>query len=396
MEHKTQTRVIFEEQIGLIADILQELKTQIPTFGLKSGKLSIALFYCYLSDYQKDEKHLMIAGDILSECFEEMSPKLYKGHNYFLELSELGIFLEFAKKNNWYSADTEQFLESIDKHLYEYMKKKITQRNFDVYAGALIAGNYYLSRNTENDLVEKCLRELVFAIDKLKLVDYSGGYFWQSPIFNDDRVYTGISHGSAMIINFLCGVHQKEIEPQLCEDLIRKACLFLQNIKGKDTHKAFYPNIIGEQLGGIQLSFCYGDLGTSYALLRASQVLKDEELRQEILNDLHHLGQITDSVSASINDASIMYGAVGVANIFDRIAKLDRNTIFEAYANFWYEKIPNFRTHNNQTIGYQAQYNQYDSATNIAFGEGIAGIGIAIMCFLNKKLPPIYELIGLR
>jgi hypothetical protein len=85
-----------------------------------------------------------------------------------------------------------------------------------------------------------------------------------------------------------------------------------------------------------------------------------------------------------------------VATIFDKIAKLENNPIFEAYANFWYEKILDFRTHNNQTIGYQAHFNQYNPATNIAFGEGIAGIGVAMMCFLNKKLPPIYELIGLR
>lgn len=396
MESRTQTRVNFEEQINLISDNLQSLKTQIPTFGLSSGKLSIALFYCYCSDYQKDEKYLLIAGDILDECFEEISPKLYKGHNYFLELSELGIFLEFAKKYNWYSADNEQFLESIDKHLYEYMKRKIAQKNLDVYSGALISGNYYLSRNTENYLVEKCLTELVLAIDDLKILDDSGGYFWQSPIFNDDRVYTGISHGSAMIINFLCDVHQKGIEIQLCEELIRNACLFLNSIRAKDTRKALYPNIIGEKFGDIQLSFCYGDLGTSYALLRASQVLKDKELRQEILDYLHHFGQITDSASASIYDAGIMYGAIGVATIFNKIAKLENSSIFEAYANFWYEKIPDFRTHNNQTIGYQAQFNQYNPATNIAFGEGIAGIGIAMMCFLNKKLPPIYELIGLR
>ena len=396
MESKTQIRINFEEQISLISDNLQSLRTQIPTFGLSFGKLSIALFYCYLSDYQKDEKHLTIAGDVLDECFEEMSPKLYKGHNYFLELAELGMFLEFVKKNNWYSADTEQFLESIDKHLYEYMKKKIALKNLDVYVGALVAGSYYLNRKTENDLVEKYLQELVVTIDSLKLLDESGGYFWQSPIFNDERVYTGISHGSAMIINFLCGVHQKGIEIQLCEDLINKACLCLQNIKGKDTRKALYPNIIGEKLGAIQLNFCYGDLGTSYALLRASQVLKDEILHQEILNDLHDLGQLTDSASTSINDAGITYGAVGVATIFNKIAKLENNPIFESYANFWYEKILDFRTHNNQTVGYQAQFNQYNPATNIAFGEGIAGIGIAMMCFLNKKLPPVYELIGLR
>lgn len=396
MESKPQVRVIFEEQINLIADKLQGLKAQIPTFGLGSGKLSIALFYCYLSDYQKDEKYLTIAGNVLNECFEEISPKSYKGHNYFLELSELGIFLAFARKNNWYSADSEQFLESIDQHLYEYMKNKIAQRNLDVYAGALLAGSYYLSRNTENKLVEKYISALVFAINNLKLSDDSKGYFWQSRIFNDDRVYTGISHGSAMIINFLCGVHQKGIELHLCEDLIRKAGLFLRNIKGNDTRKALYPNTIGEKLGDIQLSFCYGDLGTSYALLRASEVLKDEGLHQETLNDLHHLGQLTDAASASINDAGITYGAGGVATLFDRIATLEKNPIFEAYANFWYQKIPDFRTNNNQTVGYQAYFNQFNPATNIAFSEGIAGIGIAMMCFLNKKSPPIYELIGLR
>jgi lantibiotic biosynthesis protein len=395
MEARTKIRTIFEEQIDLIAEILLDKKSDLSTFGFSSGKLSLVLFYCYYATFKKEDKFLTIAGNILEECFDSISPKNYKGHNYFLELAELGQFLIFAKKNNWYDDEIEPFLESIDKPLFEYMQKKIDQKNLDVYAGALICGNYYLSREN-NETVRNYLKTLILAIDKLKIQDEYGGYYWQSPIFNDDRVYTGISHGSAMIINFLCGVHQKGIEIQLCEDLIKNACLFLKNIKGKNSRKPLYPNVVGENLGEIQLSFCYGDLGTSYALLRASEVLKDEKLHHEIMKDLHNLGQLTDSISANINDAGITYGAAGVVTIFNKIAKLENNPVFESYANFWIEKIPNFRTHNNQTLGYQAQFNQYSSATNIAFNEGIAGIGIIMMYFLNKKLPSIYELIGLR
>ena len=68
------------------------------------------------------------------------------------------------------------------------------------------------------------------------------------------------------------------------------------------------------------------------------------------------------------------YLCVGLDTDIQKIPKhllTEKDPIFESYANFWYEKIPDFSTHNSQTIGYQAQFNQYNPATNIAFGEGI-------------------------
>ena len=395
MEKQKLSNLVLVQQVDEIATKLIQLKDQLPTFGLNNGKSGITLFYCYYATFKNDKTYLSVADDILAECFENISPKNYTGHNYFRELAEFGIFLEFAQKNQWIETEIEPFLSSMDVHLYGYMQKKLAQNNLDVYAGALSSGEYFLNRNGSSEIAEKALKELVYSIDKIKEIDAQGGYCWKSSIFNDDRVYTGISHGSAMIINFLCKVSERKIEEKLCRELVEGAVKFLKQHQGNDDSKALFPNIIGEKRGDVQLSFCYGDLGTSYSLLRGVKLLNDKGLESEIIQILHHLAQLDSAKFGQILDAEITYGAAGVATIFDKIARTENDILFESYANHWYQKIPQFATYQNETLGYQAIFNQYSPATNIGFGEGIAGIGIAMMRYVNKKMPPIDELIGL-
>ena len=395
MEKQKLNNLVLVQQVDEIAEKLLQLKNQLPTFGLSNGKSGIALFYCYYATFKNDNAYLSVADDILAECFENISSKNYTGHNYFRELAEFGIFLEFAQKNQWIESEIEPFLSSIDVHLYGYMQKKLAQNNLDVYAGALLSGEYFLNRNSSSEIAQKALKELVYSIDKIKDINEQGDYYWKSPIFNDDRVYTGITHGSAMIINFLCKVSERNIEEKLCHKLIVGAVNFLKQHQGNDDSKALFPNMIGEKSGDIQLSFCYGDLGTSYSLWKAAKLLNDKDSESEIIQILHRLGQLDSAKFGQILDAEITYGAAGVATIFDKIARLNNDILFESYANHWYQKIPQFATYQNEMLGYRAIFNQYSPATNIGFGEGIAGIGIGLMRYLNKKMPPIYELIGL-
>lgn len=395
MENQKLKHAILLNQVDEIALKLSVLKDKAQTFGLNYGKSGIALFYCYYASFKNNKEYLTVADDILGECFERISPKNYTGHNYFRELAEFGIFLIFAQKKQWIESNPESFLASIDAHLYDYMQKKISKGNLDVYDGALASGEYFLNRQYWLETPSKALNELVKSINELKLIDEHGGYYWKSPIFNDDRVYSGLSHGGAMIINFLSKMVERNIAPILCKDLLRGAAQYLMQYKGEDDTKALFPNIIGEERGAIQLCFCYGDLGTLYALLRASKVLANQELHHEILSYIVRLGKLEGNNVGKISDAEITYGAAGTAILFDKIARLENNVIFEAYANIWYQKIPEFATFQNETLGYQAVFNQRKAATNISFAEGIAGIGIALMCYLNKKMPPIDELIGL-
>lgn len=395
MKNQKNNHQILENQLDEIANCLINLKQQVPTFGLYSGKAGIALFYCYYASLRKDKSYLTIADDILGECFDGVFPKNYTGHNYFRELAELGVFLIFAKKNKWIESAIEPFLISLDAHLYSYQQKKIAQDNLDVYAGALSSGWYFLNRPIESEVAQKALTELVEAIDRLKVESDKDGYFWKSPIFNDDRVYTGISHGSAMIINFLLKTFGREIEIVLSEKLMKGAANYLLNLQNEDDSKAIFPSIVGDKNESIQLSFCYGDLGTLLVLLKYTKVFNNSMLYAEVLKELHRLGAIDDPKKGQILDAEITYGAAGTAIMFDTISNITKDNVFESYANFWYNKIPKFATFQNETLGYQAIFNQYSTATNISFSEGIAGIGIALMRYLNKKMPPIDELIGL-
>lgn len=92
-------------------------------------------------------------------------------------------------------------------------------------------------------------------------------------------------------------------------------------------------------------------------------------------------------------DASIVYGASGVACLFDEIYKITNNPIFEKSSNYWFDTIPSYILKSDiNDITFKSMFSLSDNISwHTSFGWGIAGIGTALIRSIDKKKYPSFN-----
>jgi lantibiotic modifying enzyme len=366
--------------------------TDDPSF--EAGILGLALFYIFYSAFTDDKKYLDKAEGLILKAFRNLNAETfqrsYKTDTIDNQLAHFGRFIEFSKQNNLIAFDVDEYLLKLDSILFDLMKSKADLGNFDYQSGALAAGFYLIDRVDEVDDIREKLSYLLFKIEEKSISDSDGGIYWTLPTLHD-RVYLGISHGSALMISFICNVLERRIEVDTCSEILSKAIKFLMK-QESDFGKGLFPNYLNDsEPGPKQFSLCYGDIGIGYALLRTGQLLGDrniEEIADRILLDCLNRKK-EDNLTL---DASITYGAAGLATTFEKIFRYKNDDRYLKASNYWYEKIVEYPTFANEYAGYKSRVAGENDSGNLGFSWGIAGIGVALMRSLNRELPDISSL----
>ena len=141
-------------------------------------------------------------------------------------------------------------------------------------------------------------------------------------------------------------------------------------------------------------SLLHGDLSVGYGLLRGAQVLRDNQRRQEAMRIMRLCGKRRTRIEAQMPDASLLYGAGGTAVLFDTAYRLTNDILLQEAASHWYQAVFTYQEHDNEFLGFRARFNQKQPATNVAFHEGIIGMGIALIQHENRSLPSPAPLLG--
>ncbi|GAA3956272.1 hypothetical protein GO495_27510 [Chitinophaga oryziterrae] len=384
-----------ETQISNITAALEDKEEFIHSASYEIGLLGLSLYYCYYAKYTGDERYYGKAEEYLVKGLSALDlpnfKRLYASDSLDSHLAHIGRFLEFSKLQNFLDMDTQEYLQDLDKTLSGLMQSKISIGDFDINSGAMAAGFYYLSRLKNEPSVSEQLSILVHGIKEQAIKDEDGDYYWSSPSLFQ-RVYLGISHGSCLVISFLANACEQNIEQEACKEILRKAVNFVLKQRWYNNSKGLFPNFIGDPIEPKQFSLCYGDLGVGYALFRAAGVLDDEALSAavtEILDDcLLRSGK--DKLTL---DASIIYGAAGLAATYEKLYRLSGDSRFDEAADYWYEQIPAYAVHENEFAGYKTRLLDVGPVWNVSFGWGIIGIGISLMIYKDRSLPPIDALI---
>ncbi|MDN5476041.1 MAG: hypothetical protein L0G39_03825 [Chryseobacterium sp.] len=360
----------------------------------ETGLLGYSLYYLYLSKYTGDQKYTTTAEEYFNKGLASFNPKTFQRvhgtDSLDAHLAHIGRYLIFCENNGLLSVSSEEYLLNLDQILFGLMKSKINIKDFDSGTGALAAGYYYLARLKSGSDVQEQLIFLINSIDEAAFQDDTGDYYWKCPSLYD-RIYLGISHGSSLIISFLTSVCEAGLEIQLCEKIIRKATAFLIKQYRESDYKGLFPNMIGDAIEPMQFALCYGDLGIGYALLRASQLLKDSDtadFANVILNDCL-LRTKEDNLTL---DAGIFYGASGLAITFDKLGTLSGDIRYIQRADYWNQQILTYATHSNDFAGFKSRLLEDNILWQISFGWGILGIGMTLMYFDDASLPSFADL----
>ena len=351
--------------------------------GYDTGLLGISLFYTLLYDYENNTKHGEYAIDYFEKGLYSIQNKfnpIYKGDTIDNHIGQIGRFIYFTKNHSLYNEfDLDEYINHLDEIAKEVLISKLKKNDFDITSGALASGAYFLLR--DSDISISSIQSIIFSLDRDKKIFNKNQFYWLNPSLGN-RVYLGISHGSAMIINFLIQAINKNIEKQLCLHLLQGATYYLLSQKRYTQHIGLFDNYIGEDDENKQFALCYGDLGVGIVLFKAANILEDNELKKqsiEILNDCL-LRKYEDKLTL---DASILYGVSGLNIAFNEAYSLTNNIKFLDRANYWLKMVSKYNIHDNEYSGFKSRIVDSSPLWNLSFGWGIIGIGCTLINSLS-------------
>ncbi|SIT93988.1 lanthionine synthetase LanC family protein [Pontibacter indicus] len=355
---------------------------------ISNGWLGACLFYCYYARYTGNDAYFELAAQYLDKALALVDYKyyqrIYPTDSYDANIAALGIFFIRSREKGLLDFDVSPYLATIEDTLHLLCQNKIRHADFSIFSGALATGNYLLlaSRTDRND---QLLTEIVEAIAAHAVEAPSGGIYWVSPRLHN-KVYLGLSHGSCMIISFLCAVLERGLLVDECRSLIERAAAFVLQCR-RPNPKGLFPHVLGEEVENTQFSLCYGDLGVGYGLLRGGLALNDEAL----------VAAARDILAACLDrtyedgltyDGSMTYGASGLAYLYRKLAKLDpRGAPFERAYAYWVQQIPRNAKEENGFCGFRSFFKPESDLFNLSYAWGILGIGITLMQYLEPDLP---------
>ncbi|MBP2616594.1 lanthionine synthetase LanC family protein [Chryseobacterium jejuense] len=397
---------------NIINNIITQIDQNISIFSdasIEYGKMGAALlyYYCYKHFDNKeflDKGELMIEESIhlLSKIStdNEYIPK-YKGDSVAQTLASFGKGMMFIQNNFDLEYDFSEYYEYLNDTLYETVKQDLDRKDYDYFSGSLASGYYFLNRyiHDKDPYSKQVLNEITASILDNAVVLNQEEVYWPSPSYSN-QVYLGLSHGSAMIINFLTKIYEYEIletEEQRFKDIVCKAVYFLMKQKRNQINGFFpyrYPN--AEIVNETQLSMCYGDLGILYALYNAAKKFQIKEFEEEIVHMLCESSRRKLKHSHT-QDSSILYGSSGLYYMFADLYNRTSEKIYAESSQYWYDQITSYWSADKETLaGFQFDYEddqQIHPSAKYSFFWGITGIGITLMQGSDKKLPYPNELL---
>ena len=360
----------------------------------ETGHLGTALFYYYYAAYSDRPSYINRANDIVERSLGSFTvgdfEKVYGTDSLDNHLSNIGRFIEFANSGKFIAIDPNSYLTNFDEILFQLMKTKMEVHDLDINSGALASGYYFLSRLKSSKACREPLEYLIGMLPKIAHVDIDGDFYWESPSLYG-RIYFGLSHGSAMVISFLCSLAEHGIAVPECHAIIKRSVAFvLKHQRSQD--KGLFPIQLGDVVESKQFSMCYGDIGVGFALLRAAITTGDEILEGRAMDILLDCAKRTRQDGLTL-DASITYGASGLAATFARLNQILAHPDFSLAEKYWYNQIPHYAYHNNEFAGFKTRLLSTEPIWNICFGWGIIGIGISLINSRNRALPEISSLL---
>ena len=355
--------------------------------SLMGGKLGMALFAAYYYEVGKKQEFLDFAVTTIEECFEHISNQEAVADTFCSGICGVAWVVNHFIQKGWIEEDESPLLQ-FDEYLEDVGIGYFQQGYYDYLHGGIGIALYWLERESGEEHLKTMLRLL-----EEQAIQDERGIHWQNMnlglLYKDNvlkkEVNFSLSHGMTSIIYILTKVHEKGIEKELCEKLLRGVIQFIQHFPCETDEPAAFPSSLeidekGEykKTNPSRLAWCYGDLGMSVVMMQTGLQLKDEN----ILNFAKEIGlktlQRKTMEDSQLRDAGFCHGVFGVAFCYEKMFEYSKAPQFLEAANHWFEIGNKYLTDENPI----AQYHSLDSEDipiEDTILSGSTGIGLVIM-----------------
>lgn len=372
-------------------------------FTVELGVSGLMIFDYYYAIYKKDEFKLNKARNFLFTQLNRLNEPNFqfelssKNDSISNQLSGLGKSLNIIQIIDK-SIDLSDVFSSINDLLIDLNVNNKNSNDLDFNSGLLASGNYFINYNIHKNeySIKLELQRIIKRIKRCAITINPEEICWKSPRLND-RIFTGISHGSAMIINFLVNTIKFDLVDkkykELAVDLIKKAVNFIKNQKNLE-NSSIFPfeySLLGQSKFTQQFSLCYGSLGTALSIFNSAYYIGDVELQKEMRQIINLLQKVKFD-STKTYDGSIIYGVTGIALLYDRLYLETKEEKFKENSQYWIDCLKNCDKKKSVFSGFESMLSPDSIELNISFGWGILGIAIVLLSNSNPKLPRINQL----
>lgn len=385
---------VADQKIREIYRVVEANQEQLTSFGFSRGFLGISVFNYLYSVHAEKQQYVDRAREAFFQACDMIDGDLTK--SYPQDFAELGLVAQYLVEADVLDLDLSVFLEDIDTILLQKMRYELRQKHIGGFVnGALGYGLYFLQRaRYDQARMGLIIAELVDGI-LASAIQSDKGCYWQSKLKPSTvTTYLSFPHGSAAILLFLAKVVEMGLYPATrLQRTISDAVRFLEAHRVLNDYYQFID--IVESPHKSRLALCYGDMGIGYMLIRIGTVFANETWALNGLTLLKACTARRQESNTGVQDASVLFGATGLALLFDRVGQLTGEISMHETANFWYTEVLRYGYSSSGYAGFRAAYNQWHLHTNLAFSEGIIGIGCGLIKALNPNKLNFDDLIWL-
>ncbi len=388
------------KKLEQISHILKDTYHHKEEIGVLSGISGIAVFQFYYARFSKEESHADIGVEMIASVIQKINEG-YSYHTFCSGIAGAAWAIELLQEEGFIDVDCDELLSGLDDFLFQSIKNTETDQNFyDFLHGILGVGYYFFKRyqNTKSEILKdhykEILLEIVALLQKTSQKEDNTAK-WESYLIREEDVKgynLGLAHGISSIINFLSRLLEYTDFNNKVRSLLYQSVEYILSFKSKDfSCTSSFPSWItikNEKSDGSRLAWCYGDLGVGITLWRAGKILGNTHYREEAIQVLKHAAKRKNLKEAGVNDAGLCHGAYGIMHIYNYIYKETNDPVFKETTDFWMDRALDMAIHEKGYAGYMQWVGGENPGwrTEISLLEGIAGIGLSMISYLEPSI----------
>ncbi|HVT16930.1 MAG TPA: lanthionine synthetase C family protein [Thermoanaerobaculia bacterium] len=366
-------------------------------FSLAGGNAGIAVFLSYLDAARPGGEygewalwHLEQAIDAIRQT--EAQPLLYSGFP--------GVAWALEHLNGrLFEDDGTDLGEEAAMMVADYLGQSPWQRHFDLIAGLVGLGVYGLERlpraHGQECLVRTVARLAEIAEHQEQAITWKTERAWLAPqevdLYSGGNYNLGVSHGVPGVIAFL-GEALAALGSPEARVLLSGAVAWLLAQKLPADSPSNFPSSVAPGSTPIptRISWCYGDLGISLALLGAARRADEASWEAEALAVARSAaGRPFDR--AGVIEPGLCHGAAGAAHLFNRLFQATGDPVFAKVARGWFERTYSLRRTDGGLAGFSAWLP--GASGELCWRDepglltGVAGVGLALLAAATPVEP---------
>ena len=393
-----------ERAHDLVANVVNDLTTWLEVGGpanrtepghLQGGGAGIALLFREYYRLRREDAFARLAAEAWGMSARHLATGVHSLH-LFSGITGVAWAAAHVREEG---ADDD--LEDVDALVENFLASDRVPCPPDLIGGLTGIGLYLVER-VPRAAATRALTHLLDHLERASVRTHRGDRAWPAQLqylptdydrsrFQDGGVPLGVAHGMTAIIVLLAKIIAAGVDVPRARMLFDEAVSFMLSTRYPPSHPHSFPAAHHDSLpiARSTFSWCWGDPGTTAALLNAGRRAGHAELEREMVMAARKATAV-DPLSTGLRDESMCHGYAGVGHIFNRLFQATRDEQFRECGLKWFD-VSLSRPQGLDGFGGLLYYHIVDDIKGLFPSPGLltgsAGTALALISAIGTATP---------